>query len=40
LLKEREDIYKVAELTVNTGVCTVNETVEQIMTYLMERELV
>jgi len=40
LLKEREDVYKVAELTVNTGVCTVNETVEQIMAYLMERELV
>lgn len=40
LLKEREDIYKVADLTVNTGVCTVNETVEQIMAYLMERELV
>lgn len=40
LLKEREDIYKVADLTVNTGVCNVNETVEQIIAYLIERELI
>ncbi|MFX4263362.1 shikimate kinase [Pelotomaculum propionicicum] len=40
LLKERENIYSVADLTVNTGVCTIEESVQQILAFLSERELI
>lgn len=37
LLQDREDIYRKADLIVDTGLCSVNETVEQIISYLAER---
>jgi shikimate kinase len=38
LLKERESIYNAADLTVNTGIGSVDESVEQIISYLSERK--
>lgn len=38
LLQFRENIYKDADLTVDTGLYSVNETVEQIISYLSERK--
>lgn len=38
LLKERDGVYDVADYTVDTGVCSVDEAVEQILLYLSERK--
>jgi len=38
LLKEREAIYGAADFTVDTGTCSVGETVEKIISYLAERK--
>lgn len=38
LLKEREGAYDVAEFTVDTGTCGVDEAVEQIVKHLSERK--
>ncbi len=38
LLQDRESIYREADLTVDTGLYSVNETVEQIISYLAERK--
>lgn len=40
LLKEREGAYDVAEFTVDTGICGMGETVEQIVKYLSERKAI
>jgi shikimate kinase len=37
LLQERENTYKTAEITVDTGTCSIEETVEQITRFLAER---
>ncbi|OQA07399.1 MAG: Shikimate kinase 1 [Firmicutes bacterium ADurb.Bin373] len=38
VLQEREGIYQEADLTVDTGICSANEAVEQIISYLEERK--
>ncbi len=38
LLQEREGIYREADLTVDTGCCSAGEAVQQIISYLAERE--
>lgn len=40
LLKERHGTYDVAEFTVDTGTCIVDEVVEQIQRYLTERKYI
>lgn len=40
LLKEREGIYSAADLTVDTGKCGVDESVEQIISFLSERKYI
>ena len=38
LLKERQHLYDQADLVVDTGTCSVGETVEKIISYLAERK--
>lgn len=38
LMKERESIYNAADLTLDTGNCSVDETVGRIISYLAERK--
>lgn len=40
LLNERKGVYDVAEFTVDTGACSVDEAVEQIFRYLSERKYI
>lgn len=40
LLKEREGVYDVAEFTVDTGACSVDGAVDQIVRYLSERKYI
>ncbi len=39
LINEREGLYDVADFTVDTGTCSVNEAVELILHYLSERNV-
>ena len=38
LLKERQHLYDQADLVVDTGTCSIGETVEKIISYLAERK--
>ncbi|MDD4239750.1 MAG: shikimate kinase [Desulfotomaculaceae bacterium] len=40
LLQERENVYKAAEITLDTGACSIEGAVEQINRYLLERKYI
>ena len=40
LLEERKGVYDIAELTLDTGLCSLDATVEKIINYLLERNQV
>lgn len=40
LLQERENAYKAAEVTIDTGKCSISEAVEQIHSFLMEKNYI
>lgn len=40
LMQERESAYEAAEITVDTGICSIVEAVEQIIRYLLERNYI